>query len=90
MKNLVIDKMENDLMPNLRENIIDDFYLTPDYFEKDLIQNMDQVFQYNQSFHNQHTSGSTINLKCMIVYILLVLEHILVRVYQEFYRQLKY
>ena len=36
MKNLVIDKMENDLMPNLRENIVDDFYLTPDYFEKDL------------------------------------------------------
>ncbi len=36
MKNLVIDKMENDLMPELRTNIIEDFYLTPDYFEKDL------------------------------------------------------
>ena len=36
MKNLVIDKMENDLMPKLRENIVEDFYLTPDYFEKDL------------------------------------------------------
>ena len=36
MKNLVIDKMENDLMPQLRENIVEDFYLTPDYFEKDL------------------------------------------------------
>jgi phytoene desaturase len=36
MKDLVIDKMEKDLMPNLRENIVDDFYLTPDYFEKDL------------------------------------------------------
>ena len=36
MKNLVIDKMENDLMPNLRQNIVEDFYLTPDYFEKDL------------------------------------------------------
>ncbi len=36
MKNLVIDKMEKDLMPNLRENIVADFYLTPDYFEKDL------------------------------------------------------
>ena len=36
MKNLVIDKMQNDLMPNLRENIIEDFYLTPDYFEKEL------------------------------------------------------
>ena len=36
MKDLVINKMENDLMPNLRENIIEDFYLTPDYFEKEL------------------------------------------------------
>ena len=36
MKNLVIDKMEKDLMPNLKENIIADFYLTPDYFEKEL------------------------------------------------------
>tara|TARA_Y100000590_G_scaffold28667_1_gene32084 strand:+ start:43 stop:1503 length:1461 start_codon:yes stop_codon:yes gene_type:complete len=36
MKNLIIDKMEYDLMPNLRKNIVEDFYLTPDYFEKDL------------------------------------------------------
>ena len=36
MKNLVINKMEKDLMPNLKENIVEDFYLTPDYFEKDL------------------------------------------------------
>ena len=36
MKNLVIDKMEKALLPNLRENIIEDFYLTPDYFEKEL------------------------------------------------------
>ncbi len=36
MKDLVIDKMEQDLMPNLRDNIICDFYLTPDYFEKEL------------------------------------------------------
>ena len=36
MKDLVINKMQKDLMPNLRENIVADFYLTPDYFEKDL------------------------------------------------------
>ena len=36
MKDLVIDKMERALLPNLRENIIEDFYLTPDYFEKEL------------------------------------------------------
>ena len=36
LKNLVIDKMEQAVLPNLRENIVEDFYLTPDYFEKDL------------------------------------------------------
>ena len=36
MKKLVVEKMEKDLMPNLKENIVEDFYLTPDYFEKDL------------------------------------------------------
>tara|TARA_B100001996_G_scaffold325689_1_gene271705 strand:- start:65 stop:877 length:813 start_codon:yes stop_codon:yes gene_type:complete len=36
LKNLVVDKMEQNLLPNLRENIVEDFYLTPDYFEKDL------------------------------------------------------
>jgi len=36
MKNLVIDKMEKALLPNLRESIVTDFYLTPDYFEKEL------------------------------------------------------
>jgi len=36
MKNLIIDKMEKDLMPNLKDNIVEDFYLTPDYFENDL------------------------------------------------------
>ena len=36
MKDLVIDKMEKALLPNLRENIVEDFYLTPDYFDKEL------------------------------------------------------
>ncbi len=36
MKKLVVEKMEKDLMPNLKENIVEDFYLTPDYFENDL------------------------------------------------------
>jgi phytoene desaturase len=35
-KDLVIEKMEQTLLPNLRENIVEDFYLTPEYFEKDL------------------------------------------------------
>ena len=36
IKNLVIDKMEQSLLPDLRENIVEDFYLTPEYFEKEL------------------------------------------------------
>ena len=35
-KELVIAKMEKTTLPNLRENIVSDFYLTPDYFEKEL------------------------------------------------------
>ena len=36
MKNLVIDKMEKALLPDLRKNIVEDFYVTPNYFEKEL------------------------------------------------------
>ncbi len=36
MKKLVVDKMENHLLPNLKENIVEEFYLTPDYFENEL------------------------------------------------------
>ena len=61
MKNLVIDKMEKDLMPNLRDNIITDFYLTPDYFENELNTKYGSGFsiqpQFTQSayfrFHNK-------------------------------------
>ena len=36
VKNLIIEKMEKSLLPNLKENIVEDFYFTPDYFEKEL------------------------------------------------------
>ena len=36
LKDLVVKKMENSLLPNLKNNIVEDFYLTPDYFEKEL------------------------------------------------------
>ena len=61
MKDLIIDKMENDLMPNLRNNIVEDFYLTPDYFEKELNTKFGSGFsiqpKFSQSayfrFHNK-------------------------------------
>tara|TARA_B100000287_G_scaffold321612_1_gene305544 strand:- start:554 stop:2011 length:1458 start_codon:yes stop_codon:yes gene_type:complete len=36
IKNLVIDKMEKDLLPDLRKNIVEEKYVTPDYFEQEL------------------------------------------------------
>ena len=36
LKELVIKKMEKNLLPDLKNNIVEDFYLTPDYFEKEL------------------------------------------------------
>tara|TARA_B100000579_G_scaffold212966_1_gene174066 strand:- start:369 stop:1829 length:1461 start_codon:yes stop_codon:yes gene_type:complete len=61
MKDLVIKKMEEDLMPNLRENIVEDFYLTPNYFEKELNTKFGSGFsiqpKFSQSayfrFHNK-------------------------------------
>ncbi len=35
-KQLIINKMSEQILPNLRENITADFYVTPDYFENDL------------------------------------------------------
>ena len=35
-KNLVIDKMDKSVLPGIKNNIVSDFYLTPNYFEKDL------------------------------------------------------
>ena len=61
MKNLVIKKMEESLLPNLSENIVEDLYLTPDYFEKELNTKYGSGFsiqpKYTQSayfrFHNK-------------------------------------
>jgi phytoene desaturase len=61
MKDLVIEKMEKALLPNLRENIVEDFYLTPDYFEKELNTKFGSGFsiqpKFSQSayfrFHNK-------------------------------------
>ena len=36
LKELVIEKMEKSILPDLKNNIVEDFYLTPDYFEKEL------------------------------------------------------
>ena len=36
IKKLVVRKMQDDLLPDLEKNIVEDFYLSPDYFENDL------------------------------------------------------
>ncbi len=60
-KNLVLDKMDKSVLPGIKENVVSDFYLTPDYFEKDLATLNGSGFsiqpKFSQSayfrFHNQ-------------------------------------
>tara|TARA_Y100001958_G_C21126145_1_gene468829 strand:- start:83 stop:994 length:912 start_codon:yes stop_codon:yes gene_type:complete len=35
-KNLILDKMDKSVLPGIKENVVSDFYLTPNYFEKEL------------------------------------------------------
>ena len=35
-KYLVLEKMDKTVLPGIKENVVSDFYLTPDYFEIDL------------------------------------------------------
>ena len=60
-KNLVLDKMDKSILPGIKKNVVSDFYLTPDYFEKDLATLHGSGFsiqpKFSQSayfrFHNQ-------------------------------------
>ncbi len=60
-KNLILDKMDNSVLPGIKEHVTSDFYLTPDYFEKDLATLHGSGFsiqpKFSQSayfrFHNQ-------------------------------------
>ena len=60
-KNLILEKMDKSVLPGIKENVISDFYLTPDYFEKDLATLHGSGFsiqpKFSQSayfrFHNQ-------------------------------------
>ena len=60
-KNLILDKMDKSVLPGIRENVVSDFYLTPDYFENELATLYGSGFsiqpKFSQSayfrFHNQ-------------------------------------
>ena len=60
-KDLVLDKMDKTVLPGIKENVVSDFYLTPDYFEIDLSTLYGSGFsiqpKFSQSayfrFHNQ-------------------------------------
>ena len=60
-KNLILEKMDRSVLPGIKENVVSDFYLTPDYFEKDLATLHGSGFsiqpKFSQSayfrFHNQ-------------------------------------
>ena len=60
-KNLILEKMDESVLPDIKKNVVNDFYLTPDYFEKDLATLHGSGFsiqpKFSQSayfrFHNQ-------------------------------------
>ena len=60
-KDLVLDKMDKTVLPGIKDNVVSDFYLTPDYFEIDLATLHGSGFsiqpKFSQSayfrFHNQ-------------------------------------
>ncbi len=60
-KDLILDKMDKSVLPGIKQNVVGDFYLTPDYFEKDLATLHGSGFsiqpKFSQSayfrFHNQ-------------------------------------
>jgi phytoene desaturase len=69
-KDLVLEKMDKTVLPGIKENVVSDFYLTPDYFEIDLATLHGSVFQFNQNFHNQHILDFIINQKYLKIYTL--------------------
>jgi len=60
-KDLVLEKMDKSVLPGIKENVVSDFFLTPDYFEQDLATLHGSGFsiqpKFSQSayfrFHNQ-------------------------------------
>ena len=60
-KDLILEKMDKTVLPGIKENVVSDFYLTPDYFEIDLATLHGSGFsiqpKFSQSayfrFHNQ-------------------------------------
>jgi len=60
-KDLILEKMDKTVLPGIKENVVSDFYLTPDYFEIDLATLHGTGFsiqpKFSQSayfrFHNQ-------------------------------------
>jgi len=60
-RDLILDKMDKSVLPGIKDNVVSDFYLTPDYFEKDLATLHGSGFsiqpKFSQSayfrFHNQ-------------------------------------
>ena len=89
-KNLILDKMDKSVLPNIKENVVSDFYLTPDYFEKDLATLNGSGFSIQPKFSQSVYLDFIISQKYLKTYILLVQEHIQAREYQEYSHQLKY
>ena len=77
--------MNRTVLPGIKENVVSDFYLTPDYFEIDQQLFMGLDFQFSQNFLSRLILDFIINLKYIKTYTLLVREHIQVLECQEFF-----
>ena len=83
--------MDKSVLPDIKKNVVNDFYLTPDYFEKDLSTLHGSGFSIQPKFsQSAYFLDFTINQKFLKIYILLVQERILELVCQVLFLQLKF
>jgi phytoene desaturase len=79
-KKLVLNKMDQTVLPGIKESVVSDFYLSF----------MVLVFLFSQNLLNLPILGFIISQKSLIIFTLLVPEHTLALGCQVYYLQLKY
>ena len=86
-KDLVLDKMDKTVLPGIKENVVSDFYLTPDYFEIDLATLYGSGFSIQPKFSQSAYFRTIINPKYIKIYTLWVLVHTQALECLEFYHR---
>ena len=60
-ESIIIDILQEKIMPDLKGNIVDSFYVTPDYFENELNTYAGSGLESSQYLHSQHILGMGIS-----------------------------